>query len=158
MERKLLVHKVHGICEVLENVELNDKDYYKIKVLNEDNLILYCPVEKKDELYRDIMTKEEALNILKLMKNIKDVEFDFSKQRRTHFKELLFSGDPKNIAYLARVLFMYKNYKLEKNQSLGLEDTRMLDAAERLLSDELSLALSLEKEETVKFIANFMEN
>ena len=156
MERKLLVHKVHGLSEIVDTIDINGKDYYKIKVLNEEKLTLYCPINRKGDLYRDIMTEKEAYNILDLMKNITDVEFDFSKQRRTHFKEMLFSGNPKNLAYLMRVLYIYKRYKDKKNQTLGLEDTRMLDTAETMLLDEISISLNIDRDKTMDFIVDYV--
>ena len=102
MERKLIVHKVHGLCEVIDTVELNETLYYKIKALNEDSLILYCPIDKKNDLYRPLLTKEEIYDVLNYMKSINDVEFDFSKQRRTRFKELLYSGNIKNIGLVTQ--------------------------------------------------------
>ena len=156
MERKLIVHKVHGLCEVIDTVELNESLYYKIKALNEDSLILYCPIDKKNDLYRPLLTKEEIYDVLNYMKSINDVEFDFSKQRRTRFKELLYSGNIKNIAYLTRVLYLYKEYKGDKNQALGLEDTRMFDTAKRMLIDETSVVFNLTKEESDKFIHDYL--
>lgn len=156
--KNLVVHKVHGLCEILDTIEMNDESYYKIKVLSEDSLILYCPVSKKATLCRPLLTKEEIFEVLEYMRTIKDVKLDFSKQRRTHFKELLYSGNGKKIGYLTKVLYIYKEYKDDKNQTLGLEDTRMLDTAKRMITEEISAVLEISEDETVELIKKYIKD
>ncbi|MDY2727589.1 MAG: CarD family transcriptional regulator [Candidatus Onthovivens sp.] len=150
---KLLIHKVHGLCEIIDQIEMGGNQYYKVRVVGEDGLTLYCPIDKKGELYRDLISKEQAVALFEYMKTIKDVKFDSSKQRRTQFKEMLFSGDPKNIAYILRVLYIYKRYKDDKNQTLGLEDKKMFDYAENLMKDELSVVFNVDKSDIDQLIS-----
>ena len=66
---------------------------------------------------------------------------------------MLFSGDPKNIAYILRVLYIYKRYKDDKNQTLGLEDKKMFDYAENLMKDELSVVFNVDKSDIDQLIS-----
>ena len=33
---KLLIHKVHGLCEIIDQIEMGGNQYYKVRVVGED--------------------------------------------------------------------------------------------------------------------------
>jgi len=156
-KNNVLVHKIHGLCEIIDEIEMGGKKYFKVRVFNESSLVIYCPIDKKDEILRPLLTKDEADDLLRYMKTITEVEYDFSKKRRTLFKEMYYSGDIKNIAYLARVLFLLKEYKKEKNQDLGLEDNKIFENASKMLHDEFAVVYDINRENIEEFINKRIE-
>lgn len=144
-------HKSEGICKIISIIDINGSSFYKLESKNNFHNIVYSPVDKEEQPFRDLITKEEITQLLDYMKSIKNFNVDSSKKRRETFKEFLYSNDPKKLIYLFKSLYLYKILKEEKNQILSQEDKFIYKKAHSLLNDEFSLVLNLDSSDVNKF-------
>ncbi len=146
MKEKILVHKVHGLCKIIEELEINGQDFLMVSSLEDNSLKIYCPKNKFSEFFRDLVSKEEATNIISYMKNLKDTHIESTKQQRTMLLDLLYSGDLKNLAYLNIALLRYQTEKAKRKQLLSTIESKVLKASNKMLVDELSFSLDISKD------------
>ena len=151
-----VIHCREGLSTIIDCKAMNGKDYFLVRSNRLSGETIYVPVDSAGNIIRAIMSKQEADDILKYIKNI-DKEFNKNtKQRRDAYKRRLASGDVKDIAYLYRQLYFYNQSGGEENTEirLGPVDLDMLNYASDMLLDELMITYQQTREE----IAGFVEN
>lgn len=142
MDDKILVHKVHGICKITEELVINGEDFLKASAIDNTSLVIYCPKNKKDLFFRGVVSFDEANKILDYMKNLKGTKIEPTKKQRTELYEKLYNGNLYDLAYLNIALLRYQVLKSKKKQGLSAIETKVLKAANLMLTEELSLSLN----------------
>ena len=151
-----VIHCREGLSTIVGIKDMNGKDYFLVSVNHNSGETIYVPVDTASSIIRPLMSKQEADELLR---HIKDIEKEFNtntKQRRDAYKRKLSSGDVKEIAYLYRQLYFYNLIGGENNTEikLGPVDIDMLSFAENMLMDELSLTYVVPREEIKAFVEN----
>lgn len=150
-----VIHCRDGLCTIISQTKLNDKDFYIVKISHGDAETTYVPFESANSIIRHIMSKEAADELLKEMKKMEKCFVTNTKQRRDSFKRFLSSGNVKDIAYMCR---QYTLYKLDpEGVKLGAVDNDMLSHASNMLYDEFSLTYDIPREEIEVFIEERMK-
>ena len=149
-----VIHCREGLSTIVGIKDMNGKDYFLVNVKHNSGETIYVPVDTARSIIRPLMSKSEADELLRY---IKDIEKEFNsntKQRRDVYKRKLSSGDVKEIAYLYRQLYFYNLIGGENNSEikLGPVDIDMLSFAENMLMDELSLTYSIPRVEIKEYI------
>lgn len=154
MEEVVLVHKVHGLCKVIDKINLNNQEFAKVLILNDSNLVIYCPYPKMDEFFREPIKKEEIDNLYEYMRTLPPIHIDGSKKQRELITSLLYSGNIKDIAYLYIALERHKKEKSERKQTLSVVENRTLKSATNLLINEISFVTNQDKDSVEKKLIN----
>ena len=93
-----VIHCREGLSTIVGIKDMNGKDYFLVSVNHNSGETIYVPVDTASSIIRPLMSKQEADDLLRY---IKDIEKDFNsntKQRRDAYKRKLSSGDVKEIA------------------------------------------------------------
>lgn len=147
MVEKVLVHNVHGLCKIIDTINMNSQDFAKVLILDDSNLIIYCPLLKLDNFFREPIAKKDIPALFDYMKTLVPDHIDGSKKQREFITNLLYSGNIKNIAYLYVALEKHKDEKAKHKQTLSVVEQRTLKSATNALTNELSYVLNVPKEE-----------
>ena len=98
-----VVKMPEGICKI-ENVGHPDitgmnktKEYYILVPINEKASKIYLPVDYVDGRIRNMISKEEAIQLIKSIHNITETEIHNEKMREQEYKAAILSGDNKKI-------------------------------------------------------------
>ena len=135
-----VVYPSQGVGIVKEIFEKTFKDqnilYYKIYIEASDMMVM-IPVSKAQDLgIRQIVSKEEAEEALKLLSD----EFEpITSDRKLRYQmnlDLLKKGTVKDIATIVRCL-----YNRSKVKELPIMERKLYESAKKLLEDEISFAL-----------------
>lgn len=78
----------HDISIIKDIKNINDKSYYVITPLIDETLTLMVPTINKQGFIKDILTKEEAENLIKEIPNIEPLDIN-DKNIELSYKELL---------------------------------------------------------------------
>ena len=76
------------------------------------------------------------------MKTLKGTKIEPTKKQRTELYEKLYNGNLYDLAYLNIALLRYQVLKSKKKQGLSGIETKVLKAANLMLTEELSLSLN----------------
>ena len=149
-----VIHCREGLSTIVGIRDMNGKDYFLVSVEHNSGETIYVPVDTATSIIRPLMSKSEAEDLLRYIKDINKEFNTNTKQRRDVYKRKLSSGDVKEIAYLYRQLYFYNQIGGENNGEikLGPVDIDMLSFAENMLLDELSLTYSIPRDEIKDYI------
>lgn len=131
------------------------KPYY-IDTVNK-TLTIFVPYDKKDELIRPIMTKEDALKVIEKIKNIEPIWYNEAKVRKEKFAELLNSHTIDNICVVVKSLYIKQLELQGNNKSLNLMDYDYLKKLKKGVEEELAISLNVSIDEISEMITKCVE-
>lgn len=160
-----VVHINGGVFLIEEikimNYGFGDTNYLILKpyYIDETNktLVLYVPEEKKDQLIRKIMSKEEALNVIEQIKSIEPIWYQDAKTRKDKFGELIRSKNIKDICVVVKSLYVKQLELQENNKSLNLIDYDYLKKLKRGIEEELAISLNIPIVDVAEYITKYIK-
>ena len=148
----------HGVCRVV-NVTGNPIDkldkirkYYVLEPVFEKGSTVYTPVDNDKVIMRKIMNKKEAEELVERITEIDIVWIQEEKGREQMYKEAIRTYDCHSLVQIIKTLYLRKQNRLKEGKKVLSSDEQYLRKAEELLYSEMSLALSIPKEEVEKYI------
>ena len=146
-----IVYPMHG-AGTIDSIEKKEflgevKDYFILKMPIGD-MDISIPTNKINEMnIRDVITKEEGDEVLKILD---DDPSDMSNNWTVRYRqnqEILKTGDIFEIAKMVRNLAI-----LDSDKGLSTTEKKLLNRSRRILASELVMAGSLKKEEAEAMI------
>ncbi|WP_105301278.1 CarD family transcriptional regulator [Anaerococcus marasmi] len=146
-----IVYPMHG-AGTIDSIEKKEflgevKDYFILKMPIGD-MDISIPTNKINEMnIRDVITKEEGDEVLKILD---DDPSDMSNNWTVRYRqnqEILKTGDIFEIAKMVRNLAI-----LDNDKGLSTTEKKLLNRSRRILASELVMAGSLKKEEAEAMI------
>lgn len=154
----------HGVCRVVNitgnPVDRRDKvrKYYVLEPLFEKGSTIYMPVDNEKVIMRRIMTREEAEELTKRVTEIDTVWIQEEKNREQMYKEAIRTYDCRSLVQIIKTLYLRKQNRLQEGKKVLSSDEQYLRKAEELLYSEMSVALSIPKEEVEKYIKDVVRS
>ncbi len=152
-----VMHFREGLSLIKEIVDREGRNYYLIQILNNDNDVVYVPIDNALNIIRPITSKENALALIQYVKTIEPERISNTKQRRDSFKRRLGSGNIQDLAFLARQLYFFNHPEvIDVPVKLGPADVEMLKSATKTLYDELALSFSIDRDKIEDYIVQLL--
>lgn len=152
-----------GVCKI-EKIEAKEigktkRDYYVLRPIYQENNTIFVPVDNENLVSKmhSVMSEEE---IKELIKTLPNEEMGFEQDdnlRRNSYKEILSSGDRVAVASVIKTLYLEQCRRKEAGKKLPLADEQILNRAETLLYNELSLVLNIKPDQVIPFINEQIE-
>ena len=148
----------HGVCRVVDvtgnPIDVLDKvrKYYVLEPVFEKGSTVYTPVDNDKVIMRRIMNKEEAEELVGNITKINTVWIQEEKNREQKYKEAIRTYDCQSLVQIIKTLYLRKQDRLKEGKKVLSSDEQYLRKAEELLYGEMSLALSIPKEEVGRYI------
>ena len=148
----------HGVCRVVDvtgnPIDRLDKvrKYYVLEPVFEKGSTVYTPVDNEKVVMRRIMNKEEAEELVDKITQINTVWIQEEKNREQMYKEAIRTYDCQSLVQIIKTLYLRKQDRLKEGKKVLSSDEQYLRKAEELLYSEMSLALSIPKEEVGTYI------
>lgn len=148
----------HGVCRVV-NITGNPIDkldkvrkYYVLEPVFEKGSTVYTPVDNDKVIMRRIMSKKEAEDLVGRITTIETVWIQEEKSREQMYKEAIRTYDCHSLVQIIKTLYQRKQNRLKEGKKVLSSDEQYLRKAEELLYSEMSLALSIPKDEVETYI------
>ena len=148
----------HGVCRVV-NVTGNPIDrldkvrkFYVLEPVFEKGSTVYTPVDNDKVIMRRIMNKKEAEELVGQITKIDTVWIREEKGREQMYKEAIRTYDCQSLVQIIKTLYLRKQNRLKEGKKVLSSDEQYLHKAEELLYSEMSLALSIPKDEVGAYI------
>lgn len=132
----------------------NNTDYYCVSPLSDKTLTLNIPINSPQ--IRNILTKQEALNIIEKIPNIEEIKSD-EKSLENIYKDLLSTDKEEDLVRIIKTTYLRNKNRLESGKKIGDKDDVYFKKAESLLYYSLSTSLNMTYEDCKEFIINSIE-
>ena len=157
-KNQLIMCGGHGVCRVV-NITGNPIDrldkvrkYYVLEPVFEKGSTVYTPVDNDKVVMRRIMNKEEAEALAERITQIETVWIQEEKGREQMYKDAIRTYDCRSLVQIIKTLYLRKQDRLKEGKKVLSSDEQYLRKAEELLYSEMSLALSIPKENVESYI------
>lgn len=146
-------HHSEGLCRVVEIREMHRPNgelatYYILSPLYSalDTTVM-VPLRSADALLRDPLSKAEADVMIKQIEDLAPLELSQKEIRTLQTLFELSSLDHSEIIRVIKGLIIRENKLAKGRKSLPITQKRVLRSAEKLIYDQLAVALSLTRDE-----------
>lgn len=161
-----LVYASNGVMCVVDirDEQIGDasRSYYVLRsAFGKSESLVFVPTDndRLTSLMHPILTREEAEKFLSLPIDLSLIEWSENSRARTeYFKRVIESGERARILAMIRAIYESGLRREAQGKKNFLSDETVKQRAEKLLSSELSLVLSISEDETLALIKNKVEN
>ncbi len=146
------------ICKIKDIKEkyYNDEDYYILESVTDPSLKINLPVSKGDALLRDLISKDEACEIISEIPDIDLIDVN-DKFLEHEYKELMQSGTHRDLIKIIKTTYIRNKERALNKKRIAEVDTTYFEMAEKYLYNEFSIVLNLSFDDTKKCILNKVE-
>lgn len=144
------------VCIIKEIKEklFNNKDYYCISPIDDFSLIINVPIDSP--ILKNILTKEEALDIIEKISKVEPIKCD-DKSLENIYKELLNTEETLDLVSIIKTTYLRNKKRVESGKKIGDKDDNYFKKAEKYLYNLLSVSLNMSYEECKEFIINKLD-
>lgn len=145
-----------GVFQIVEIQKRRNKDNKKsnwfVLYNNCDGVDTKIVTPADNPTLRKIMSKEEALDLIRKMEDMEIIWDNNKRTRDETFHEILASSDMNKMAQLMKSIYFTRYEKLQEGKDISQRDKDVYNNAEKLLFEELSISLGIPKNEVLDFI------
>ena len=153
-----IIYGIRGVCEVMDIITIDrpdgpkDRLYYVLRPYYQQDSKIVTPVDSEKTITRPLLSKEEALELIDKISDVKEMEMTNDKQREERYKEALKTCDCRVWISMIKALYLRRKDRLEQGKKMTDLDERYFKTAEDNLYSELALSLGMKKDEMVSYI------
>lgn len=145
---------VYKIIDIRKEKDINNNEteYYVLEPAFNNNLTIKTPVNNPKVLIRNVMSKDEVLDLIDSMPEKETLWINDNRERNKTFKAALRTLDSEKWAKLVKTINLEKQEKINHGKKIMKTDEAIMNAAEKNLHEEFAVALNISPEEVVSFI------
>ena len=153
-----VVKAADGVCRIVAIKPLDipnipkDKLYLHLEPIENPTVKLYIPQDSAEEKLRDVITEEEASQLISEIPEIEPTDISEEKQRDKVYKEALLSGSCQQLVAVIKAIYSRNEQRQNAGKKNGAVDERFFKAAEDRLYAELAFALKKNKDDMSEYI------
>jgi len=162
-ENDTVLYGVEGVCIVTEITERQFRDqvmkYYVLKPVYREGSTVFVPINNEALVskMKRILSVEEIHQLIRNMPNEELIWIDNDNQRKEKYKEILRSGNRKDIIQLIRTIYLKQEELKKIGKKIHAADDGIFKEAEKILYEEFAYVLNIKKDEVVPFIFHQVE-
>ncbi len=152
-----------GVCTVEDITTLDisgvdkAKRYYILKPKYVTSSTVYVPVDSATNSMRNILTKGEALELIKEIPEMPVLEIKNEKLVEQEYKTCMKQNDSREWAKLIKTIYLRKQKRLEAGRKETAVDSKFFKIAEENLYGELAVALDMERNQVCDYITECLQ-
>lgn len=158
-------HHVCKIAKVRENY-FDNEDYFELHTLFENTLKLYIAISKAEPpACRSVMTKEQALALIDKIPFAEPIDEKalaknagtsalVERRIKEEYDRRLKSADLEDMLPILKSVHEHCIKREEMGRKITMTDKKYFDTVERMLCDELAVALDIGRDEIKDYLAN----
>lgn len=139
-----------NVCKIKEVKD----NLYVLNTIDDESLII--TISKDNNSIRNIITKEESLNLINSIPNIDIIKVN-DKLIENEYKNLLNSGRLEDLVKIIKTTYLRNKKRIDNKKKIGEKDDNYFKKSEKLLYNELSISLNLSYEDTKNYIKESVE-
>lgn len=154
-----VLYGTNGVCTIdditTKSVGKTKIEYYVLKPVCSNTSTLFVPTanEKLVAKIRYILSADE-INALLADTQDCDEWIDNKLERNEKFKAIISEGNSAKLIRLIRLIHIHEQEQTAKGKRLHLSDERFLKEAEKMICEEFSMVLKIDRDEVIARILN----
>lgn len=154
----VVIYSGYGLCRVFDVAKMNmhgipkDKLYYTLQQMVGNGGTIYTPVEHKEHVLREIISREEAEELISFIPEIDSLWIADEKQRESQYKKALKSCDCQEWIRIIKCLYLRKQDRLAQGKKMTSVDEKYFQIVKESLYSELALSMDVPKEKMEEYI------
>lgn len=154
----IIFYPTHGVCEIsdisLKLIGSDTIECYHIHPLYEKNCSFLIPTSntKATSKMRRVLSRREMSALIQAMPAHPTLWIENATTRKKRYEEILESGDRHALSSVAKTLYLRRQALKKQGKKLLPADEQCLQAAEKMLHDEVSHVLKIRRDEVRDFI------
>lgn len=146
------VFRVTNVGKLSMGIADKDRIYYTLSPVYRPETVIYVPVDNEKVIMRQVVSKEEAEKLVREIPQIETVWITNEREREQQYKEVLRSGDCRELIKIIKTLYQRKRSRIQKGKKAMAVDERYFRQAEEQLYEELAFALEIGKDKVQTYI------
>ena len=148
----------HGVCRVASitgnPIDKLDKKrkYYILEPVFEKGSTIYTPVDNEKVVMRRILDEKGAKDLIEKIPGIETVWIKEEKTREQMYKEAIRTYNCHSLVRIIKTLYLRRQDRVMQGKKVLSSDEYYLKKEEELLYSEMSIALSIPKENVEEYI------
>ena len=151
----------NGVCRIEKISKLDSIDsevlYYIMQPVYEKSSTVYIPVEGHSTPIRNIMTKDEAMDFIKKIPTISEIELAGDRERESQYKACMEPAQTEGWVRIIRTLYRRNEERAAAGKKTINMDERYMKMAKNCLYGELAVSLGMKKDEVEAFIESILD-
>lgn len=162
-KNEIVFYPTYGVCEISDIsqkvIGSDTIECYHIHPLYEKNCSVLVPITntKATSRMRRVLTREELTDLLRAMPSQPTIWIENATARKKRYEEILESGDRRELLQLAKTLYLRRQSLKNLGKKLLPADDQCLQTAEKMLHDEVSHVLHIQRDQALDFILEQVE-
>lgn len=149
-----IFHGGSGVC-VVEDICIpkhmqrlgKTRKYYRLHPLYEANSVIYTPIDNTTSIVRRILSKSEAIELIRRIPSLETLWIDDEKQREETYRTALRTNNCYEWMRVIKTLYERGEARKKDGKRPWQSDEKYLQLAEDLLYGELAVPLGIPKSE-----------
>ena len=158
-----VIYSQSGVCTV-EDITQNEfygerTEYYVLRPMYDAGSVIYVPMNNETLVsrIRGTMTEDEANGIISYMPIAENIWIDNDNKRKEAYSAILLENQPRRLTELISTLISRREEQRLKKKRLHLADENFLERAQRILCDEISYVLGVDRDSVNSYIVSHIE-
>lgn len=154
---EVVLYGANGVCRISEittkKIGKVSIEYYVLKPVCSDASTLFVPTQNKQlvDKMRVVLSSDEIKSILS-EKTDDEIWIDNKAERIEAIKQIIAGGDCKKLVELIRRMHFHSKLQNKKGRRLHITDERFLKEAEKMVCDEISVVLHVERSQVIPMV------
>lgn len=154
-----VVYGSNGVCKIQDikkekNMSGIEEEYYILVPIYNEKMTIKTPVNNPRVLMREVLTKDEVMELIKLMAKKEVVDIEDVKKRNEAFRIGLRSGDSEDLIKIINSIKLEKKEKEALGKKLNKTEEDIMVNARKQLYQEFSIALNIDFEDVREYVLN----
>ncbi len=151
-----VIYGNHGLCRVQDILVPSflergkEKEYYQMVSAVDTGSILYVPVDGAENKIRDVIGKDDAVELIDEIEDAAEIELPEGKKAETVIFDVIKRNLADEMMSLIKTLRKIKAVREAEGKKFASLNERYLSMAEKLLYTELAFALKSDKDDVKK--------
>jgi CarD family transcriptional regulator len=151
------------VCKISDKRDLTfgkvTRNYYILTPIFDQKNVIYLPADNEKLMgkMRATLSRQQIAQIIADLPHTEALWIEDDRERTAVYKAIIEKGDRGEIAKVIKGLYQRKKELESKSRKLHAADEILFSRAEKMLYEEIALALDIEKEDVVPFIAKQVE-
>ncbi len=148
-----VIYGSHGLCRVRDILipsfleRGNEKEYYQMISAVDTGSVLYVPVDGAEDKVRDVITADEAEDLIDEIEYAPELELPEGKKAEPAIMSVIKRNIADEMMSLVKSLRKIKAVREAEGKKFAALNEKYLNIAEKLLYTELAFSLETEKDD-----------
>lgn len=152
-----VVYGSNGVCKVNDikketGMSGIEEEYYILVPVYNERMTIKTPVNNPRVLMREVLTKDEVTELIKIMAKNEVIDIEDIKRRNEAFRIGLKSGDSEDLIKIINSIKLEKKEKESLGKKLNKTEEDIMVNARKQLYQEFSIALDIEFDDVREYV------